>query len=246
MKIEEIHSLDCEPEKFETIQTHLSEKVKLVSIVKSQNIRFCAGVDVAYWEEIGVEWGICSIIVIDFDTKEVVEKTVSTGKVTIPYIPGYLAFRELPLVIEAAQMLSKTPDLFMFDGNGILHPRRMGIATHASFFLNKPTIGIAKSYFKIDGVNFRMPQNVAGSYEEIIVKNEIYGRVLRTHTDVKPIFISCGNYIDLPSTTEITKKLINDESRLPIPVRLADLETKHMRRQFLSKRKMDYYTVHEI
>ena len=110
----------------------------------------------------------------------------------------------------------------------------MGIATHASFFLNKPTIGIAKSYFKIDGVDFKMPENVAGSYEDIIVKNEIYGRALRTHTDVKPIFISCGNFIDLPMTTEITLKLINNESRLPIPVRLADLETKRLKKMFVS------------
>ena len=121
----------------------------------------------------------------------------------------------------------------MFDGNGYLHPRHMGIATHASFFLNKPTIGIAKSYFKIEGVDFRMPENVAGSYEDIIINNDIYGRVLRTHKDVKPIFISCGNFIDLPTTTAITLELINHESRLPMPVRLADLETKRMRRQFL-------------
>ena len=231
MKIEDIHPLDIEIDKFETIQAYLSERVRLEWNVKGQDIKFCAGVDVAYWREKGSEWGICSITVIDYDTKEIVEKTCSTGKVTIPYIPGYLAFRELPLVIEAAKKLTKTPDLFMFDGNGILHPKRMGIATHASFFLNKPTIGIAKSYFKIDGVDFKMPKRAADSYEDIVVKNEVYGRVLRTHTDVKPVFISCGNFIDLPTTTEITLTLINGESRFPIPVRLADLETKRMRRQ---------------
>lgn len=149
----------------------------------------------------------------------------------IPYIPGYLAFRELPLIIEAAQKLTVTPDLFMFDGNGVLHPRRMGIVKHASFLLNKPTIGIAKNYFKIAGVDYSMPENVVGKYEDIVINNEIYGRVLRTHIDdVKPIFISCGNYIDLPSTTEITMKLINQESRLPIPVRLADLASKKLKR----------------
>ncbi len=204
MKIEDIHPLDIEIDKFEIIQAYLRKKVKLETSVKDQDIKFCAGVDVAYWEEKGVEWGVCSIIVIDYETRTIVEKAVSKGEIHVPYRPGYLAFRELPLVIEAAKKLTITPDLFIFDGNGILHPRRMGIATHASFFLNKPTIGIAKSYFKIDGVDFKMPENVAGSYEDIIVKNEIYGRALRTHTDVKPIFISCGNFIDLPMTTEIT------------------------------------------
>ena len=233
MKIEDIHPLDNEIAKFEIIQAYFSKKVKLETSVKDQNIKFCAGVDVAYWEEKGVEWGVCSIIVIDYETRIVVEKATSKGKINVPYMPGYLAFRELPLVIEAAKKLKVTPDLFVFDGNGILHPRRMGIATHASFFLNKPTIGIAKSYFKIDGVDFKMPGKAAGSYEDIIVNNEVYGRVLRAHTNVKPIFISCGNYIDLQTTTKITLQLINDESRLPIPVRLADLETKRMRRQFL-------------
>lgn len=234
MKIEDIHSLDSDLDKFEIIQTSLSKRINLD--VKDQVIKFCAGVDVAYWEEKGAEWGVCSIIVIDYETRTIVEKAIHKGKINILYIPGYLAFRELPLVIEAAKKLTVTPDLFIFDGNGILHPRRMGIATHASFFLNKPTIGIAKSYYKIDGVDFKMPEQVAGSYEDIIIKNEVYGRVLRTHKDVKPIFISCGNYIDLPTTTEITLTLINHESRLPIPVRLADLETKRLKRKIVSLR----------
>lgn len=233
MKITDIHPLNNEIVNYRAIQAHLSGKVNMENYTKIENMKYCAGVDVAYWEEKGVEQGICSIIIIDCDTKEVVEKTYSTGNVAIPYIPGYLAFRELPFVIEAAKKLTLTPDLFMFDGNGILHPRHMGIATHASFFLKSPTIGIAKSYFKIDGVDFKMPENVAGSYEDIIIRNKIYGRVLRTHVDVKPIFISCGNFINLQTTTEITLKLINDESRLPIPVRLADLETKQIKRQFL-------------
>ena len=109
----------------------------------------------------------------------------------------------------------------------------MGIATHASFYLNKPTIGVAKNYFKIEDIDFTMPQNKAGSYEDIIIKNEVFGRALRSHKNVKPIFISCGNYIDLETTTEITLNLINNESRIPIPVRLADLETKLLRKQLL-------------
>jgi deoxyribonuclease V len=216
-------------EKYKTIQTELASLIYLEN--GFQSIKFCAGVDVAYLNRAEIEWGICSIVVIDYATKTVVEKASSIGKITVPYIPGYLAFRELPLVIEAAHKLSIDPDLFIFDGNGYLHPRHMGIATHAVFYLNKPTIGVAKSYFNIDGLDFTMPENVSGSYEDIIIRNEIYGRVLRSHENVKPIFISCGNYIDLQTTTEITMNLINRESRIPIPVRLADLETKHMRGQ---------------
>ncbi|QUW22541.1 endonuclease V [Sporosarcina sp. Marseille-Q4063] len=216
-------------EKYKAIQTELSNQTSLED--RCHSIKFCAGVDVAYKEIADTEWGVCSIVVIDYATKAVVEKTSSIGKITVPYIPGYLAFRELPLVIQAANKLSIDPDLFIFDGNGYLHPRHMGIATHASFFLNKPTFGVAKNYFKIDNVDFTMPENVSGSYKDIIIRNETFGRVLRSHKDVKPIFISCGNYIDLEKTTKITLNLINKESRIPIPVRLADLETKRMRKQ---------------
>lgn len=234
IEIQEIHPLGVESKTFKSLQTSLIEKINLHNTVNPANLNLCAGVDVAYWEDEGIEWGICSIVVIDYETMAVVEKVDSTGEITVPYIPGYLAFRELPLILEAVQKLIHTPDLFLFDGNGYLHPRHMGIATHASFFLNKPTIGIAKNYFKIDGVDFKMPENKAGAFEDIIVKNEIYGRTLRTHPNVSPIFISCGNYIDLPTATEITLKFINKESRLPIPVRLADLETRQLKRRFLT------------
>ncbi|KXH83759.1 endonuclease V [Sporosarcina sp. HYO08] len=233
MEIHHIHSLDTDLDQFESIQLNLSKKVKLESKVGDQNIKLCAGVDVAYWNEQGKEWGTCCIVVVDYETMETVEKVIVKEEVKVPYLPGFLAFRELPLVIKAAEKLSITPDLFMFDGNGYLHPHHMGIATHASFFLNKPTIGIAKSYFKIDNKDFKMPRNTVGAYEEITHHNEVYGRALRTQTNVKPIFISCGNYIDLQKATEVTMHFINRESRLPIPVRLADLETKREKRAAL-------------
>ncbi len=105
----------------------------------------------------------------------------------------------------------------------------MGSATHVSFFLNKPTIGVAKSYLKIKGTDFEMPKEEIGSYNDIIIDDEVYGRVLRSRSNVKPIFISCGNYIDLDTSTEIIINLLNKESRIPIPVRLADLETHIVR-----------------
>lgn len=107
----------------------------------------------------------------------------------------------------------------------------MGIATHASFYLNKPTIGVAKSYLKIKGIDFIMPENLVGAYTDIIIDNEVYGRTLKTTQNVKPIFVSCGNWIDIDTSIEIVMNCINNESRLPIPVRLADIETHKMRKQ---------------
>ena len=151
MKIKEVHNFDVyEESKFINIQNDLKKKIVLKNTFDKNNIKLVAGVDLAYWEENNKQYGTCCIVVIDYNTKEVVEKVNSVGEIKVPYIPGFLAFRELPLVIEASKKLVLEPDIFIFDGNGYLHFNHMGIATHASFFLDKPTIGVAKSYLKID------------------------------------------------------------------------------------------------
>ena len=233
MKIKYIHDFDMtSEEEFYKIQTTLVTNISLKNNFHIKDIKTCAGVDLAYWTQDNKEYGGCSIVVIDVDTKEVLEKVSSYGVINEPYIPGYLAFRELPLILKAAEKLNINPDIFMFDGNGYLHFNHMGIATHASFFLDKPTIGIAKSYLKINGVDFQMPDDELGGYKDIIINDQVYGRALRTRKGVKPIFISCGNYIDLNTATEMVLNFITKESRIPIPTRLADLETHIIKREF--------------
>lgn len=233
MKIEKIHGFDiCEEERFVEIQNELKKKIKLENNFTKEDIKLIAGVDLAYWESENKQYAVCCIVVIDYKTKEVIEKVNSVGEIEVPYIAGFLAFRELPLVIEAVEKLESEPDIFMFDGNGYLHFNHMGIATHASFFLNKPTIGVAKSYLKINGADFDMPENQEGSYNDIMIGEDTYGRAIRTRKDVKPIFVSCGNYIDIDTSAEIVLDLISKESRIPIPTRLADLET-HISRKAL-------------
>ncbi|WP_346887424.1 endonuclease V [Clostridium sp. UBA1056] len=232
MEIKEVHNFNIyKEEEFIEIQNKLKEKIVFKNTFNKNDIKLVAGVDLAYWEIGDKQYGTCCIVVIDYNTKEVIEKISSAGEIKVPYIPGFLAFRELPLVIEASKKLIVEPDIFIFDGNGYLHFNHMGIATHASFFLNKPTLGVAKSYLKINGVDFSMPEDEEGSYTDIVIDKEVYGRVLRTRKAVKPIFISCGNYIDLESSTDIVLNFINNESRLPIPTRLADLETHISRRE---------------
>lgn len=234
MEIKEVHNFNIyEESEFIEIQNELKKKIMLKNTFNKYSIRLVAGVDLAYWEDGNKQYGTCCIVVIDYNTKEVVEKVNRVGEIEVPYIPGFLAFRELPLIIEASKKLVVEPDVFIFDGNGYLHFNHMGIATHASFFLNKPTIGVAKSYLKVNGVDFNIPENKVGSYTDIIINGEVYGRTLRTRKDVKPIFISCGNNVDLETSTEIVLNLINNESRLPIPTRLAGLET-HISRRALS------------
>ena len=215
--------------KFMDIQKSLAGKIELKNSFETEEIKLVAGIDLAYWDNGGKHYAVCCIVVVDFHSREVKEKVWSSGEITVPYIPGFLAFRELPLIIEAKDKLINEPDIYMFDGNGYLHYTHMGIATHASFHLGKPTIGIAKSYLKIKNTEFIMPENTAGSYTDIVINGEIYGRVLKTRKDVKPVFVSCGNWIELDTATDITMDFINGESRLPVPVRLADLETHVMR-----------------
>ncbi|EIT87204.1 deoxyribonuclease V [Fictibacillus macauensis ZFHKF-1] len=222
-------------QEFSTIQRELLPQINLENKFQVEEIRYIAGVDLAYWDVDEAKYGTCCIVIIDYFTKDVVEKVYSYGEILVPYIPGFLAFRELPLVIEAVEKLTLQPDLYIFDGNGYLHDRHMGIATHASFLLNKPTIGVAKSYLKIQDVDFMMPENKEGAYTDIVINNEVYGRTLRTTQNVKPIFVSCGNWIDLDTSTEIVMNCINNESRLPIPVRLADLETHKIRKKLIER-----------
>lgn len=211
------------------IQAKLTSKIQL-SGCNAKEVKTIAGIDLAYWKKGIKEYAVCCIVVLEKESKCIIESKYSFGDVNVPYIPGCLAFRELPLILDTIQKLDSNPDLYMFDGNGYLHPRHMGIATHASFFLNKPTIGVAKNYYKVKEVEYSMPSNEKYAYTDIVVDGEIYGRVLRTIKDVRPIFLSVGNYIDLDSATKLVCELTNEESHIPIPTRLADIETHKMRR----------------
>lgn len=218
-------------EEFLKKQNELGNRINTADNFDIASLKLVAGVDLAYWKHNDDEYAVCCIVVIDFATHEVVEKKSFSGKIDVPYMPGFLAFRELPLILKTVEMLENVPDLYVFDGNGYLHPRHMGIATHASFYINKPTIGIAKTYFRVDKItDYTEPENESGSFTDIVIGGETYGRALRTHKNVKPVFISVGNNISLDTACELAMKLTDKESHIPLPTRLADLET-HIARE---------------
>lgn len=240
MKVNYIHDFNQRTEEeFLNIQNSLKEKINITNKIDLENIKICAGIDIAYWEKGNETFGACSIVIIDFKTKEVLEKVYSVGKINVPYVAGFLAFRELPLILEAIEKITIEPDVFIFDGNGYLHHNNMGIATHAGLFLNKPTMGVAKTYLKINKVDFIMPGNEIGAYTDITVNQKVYGRSVRTSKNVKPIFVSCGNNIDIHSCYEIAMKLVSKDSRIPVPTRLADLETHVLRNKFCNESVAD-------
>lgn len=218
-------------QKFLEIQNKLKDKISLSDSFELSDIKTIAGVDLAYWKNQNQEeYAVCCIVVVDYITHEVIEKKQYNGKIEVPYMPGFLAFRELPLILKTVEKMECRPDIYMFDGNGYLHPRHMGIASHASFYLNTPSIGVAKTYFRVDNTDYIEPDYTAGSFTDIVINGEVYGRVLRTHDNVKPVFLSAGNNITLDTATKIALSLTNKESHIPIPTRLADLETHEARR----------------
>ena len=224
-------------EEFLRQQNELRGRIEPADRLRMDSVKRIAGVDLAYWNRGDDEYAVCCIVVISLETHRVIEKQHVSGKIEVPYMPGFLAFRELPLILKTAALLKTSPDLYMFDGNGYLHPRHMGIATHASFYLDKPTVGIAKTYFRVDKkTDYTEPENEAGCFTDIVIDGEVYGRALRTHKDVKPVFVSVGNFISLDTACALAMELTDQESRIPIPTRLADLET-HIAREAERKKQ---------
>lgn len=224
-------------------QIELMREIDLHNAVSISAIKRIAGVDLAYWKKGEDEYANSCIVVLEFPSLEVIEEKYTVKKVDVPYIPGCLAFRELPLFEEVYSLLETDVDVIFFDGNGYLHPRHMGLATHAGILIKKPTIGIAKSYYKINDVDFIMPESNAGAYTDIIIDGEVYGRVLRTAENVKPIFLSVGNKIDLDTAMKLTNMVITKDSHIPVPTRQADLMTHRVRKEYIgaTQRSKNYF-----
>ncbi|MFI3229987.1 MAG: endonuclease V [bacterium] len=227
--------LDCDENSLVEIQESLKHKISKES--KLKNIKVIAGVDLAYFKVDDKEFAVCVIVIIDYMTGNILGFVSHIDKITQKYIPSCLAFREIPIFLTTSNKikdeLNIEVDVYMFDGNGYLHPRNMGLATHAGIILNKPTFGVAKSYFKVDNTNFIMPENLSGATTSILIKGEVYGVAYRSHKGIKPIFISTGNHIDLKTAINITSNMLSKESRIPSPTRYADKLANRIREEVL-------------
>jgi deoxyribonuclease V len=136
---------------------------------------------------------------------------------TFPYIPGLLSFREIPAVLTAMKLLLIRPDLLLCDGQGIAHPRRLGIAAHLGMLLDIPSIGVAKS--RLIGTHDELPKE-KGASVPLMDKSEQIGIVLRTRTHVKPLYISPGHCVSIETARELVMKCVT-RYRLPETTRLA-------------------------
>lgn len=215
MKVESLHSWQVSIAQALDIQRRLAAQVSRTSEVVTP--RFIAGVDISAGKAQGVATG--AVVVLQYPELGVVETKVVNSKLNFPYIPGLLSFREAPLTLAACQELTITPDLILVDGQGIAHPRRMGLASHLGLFLNLPTIGCAKSL--LCG-RHQVPGIEPGSYAEVVDNGETIGVALRTKLGVKPIYVSIGHKIDLQTAIYWVINCCRGY-RLPEPTRLAHL-----------------------
>jgi len=156
---------------------------------------------------------------------ELVETASAEKDVTFPYIPGLLSFREAPVCLAAVEKLENEPDVLLIDGQGIAHPRRLGLAAHLGLFLDKPTIGCAKS--RLTGT-FEEPAPEKGSHSALRDGDEVIGAVVRTRTNVKPLFVSVGHRCRLEDAIRLTLACAT-KYRLPEPTRLAHQTVSKLR-----------------
>ncbi|KUJ70764.1 endonuclease V [Streptomyces albus subsp. albus] len=174
------------------------------------------GVDVAYDDDRDVV--AAAAVALDGATLEVLATATAVGRVAFPYVPGLLAFREIPAVLGALERLDRTPDLVVCDGYGLAHPRRFGLASHLGVLTGLPTIGVAKNPFTF---RFEAPGPHRGDWSPLLDGGEEVGRALRTREGVKPVFVSVGHRVGLAAACAHTLALARDY-RLPETTRRAD------------------------
>jgi len=203
------------------IQDILSKRVKVLPLGATP--AYVAAVDAAFAGDTVIAVSSLSA----FPSLERIQDAVWGEEIRFPYVPGLLTFREGHAMIKALRRLRIPPDVILVDGQGIAHPRGIGIASHIGIILGKPTIGCAKS--RLIG-EFREPRTHKGSWSYLYYKGKEVGAVLRTRDHVKPLFISPGHLIDITASLEIVMKCLSSY-RIPEPLRRADSLSRELSRQ---------------
>lgn len=188
-------------------------------------VKRVAGADVSYAK--GDDRFYAAVVVLSFPELEVIEEVAAFGAVDFPYIPGLLTFREGPILEQAFARLKTVPDLVLLDGQGVAHPRGLGLAAHMGLIVDVPSIGVAKT--RLCG-EYREPRNAAGSSTTMTYNGAIIGKVVRTRADVRPVFVSIGHRISLASAVAWTLKTCRG-CRLPEPTRRAHILVNQLRIQ---------------
>jgi deoxyribonuclease V len=213
MNITHRHDWNLTPDKAIALQRQMAAEVITDQPLDLSAIRLVAGVDVSVKENVSQ----AAVVVLSYPDLSVVETVLAHAPTPFPYIPGLLSFREGPVLEVAFQQLQQEPDVFIFDGMGIMHPRRLGIASHMGLWLDRPTIGCGKT--RLVG-RYDEPGLVRGSHSPLMYYGQQLGVVLRTRDKVKPIFLSVGHRAELNTAIELILACTT-RYRLPEPIRAA-------------------------
>jgi deoxyribonuclease V len=180
-----------------------------------------AGVDAGFEDEGRV--ARAAVVRLDFPSLQLRDYAIARRPVTFPYVPGFLSFREAPVIIDAIRQLAEPPDLIICDGQGIAHPRRLGIAAHIGLLLDIPSIGCAKS--RLIGTHAPLPDE-RGAAVPLLDGNEHIGLVLRSRAGTKPVYVSPGHRVGLQSAVELVMACVT-RYRLPETTRAAHRLASH-------------------
>jgi deoxyribonuclease V len=213
MHIHTLHQWDLTPKEAIALQNSLAGQVIYDRPLDLDAVRLVGGVDVSVKNNLSQ----AAVVVLTFPELQVIETVLAQQPTPFPYVPGLLSFREGPVLVKAFSKLQHTPDVFIFDGMGRIHPRRLGIAAHMGLWLQVPTVGCGKTHLIGD---YASPGEQKGDYSDLTHKGELLGVVLRTRTTVKPVYISPGHLIDLESALVLTLHC-TPRYRLPEPIRAA-------------------------
>lgn len=225
MKNQKIHSWNVTTKQALEIQKELAGRVSFKPL--KTPIKMVAGVDCAFTKDDRI---VSCAVLFSYPLMKLIESVHTVKKVQMPYIPGLLSFREAPACIDALLKLKQEPDLILIDGQGVAHPRRLGLASHIGLFVDKPTIGCAKSRLIGDYV---MPDKMRGRYSILTDHDEKIGYVLRTRTNVKPLFVSVGHKCSFDDILPIVLQCAL-KYRLPEPTRIADRMVSRIKISLLS------------
>ncbi|WP_422102529.1 deoxyribonuclease V [Vreelandella sp.] len=214
-----LHEWNLSPKQAIALQSQLAQQLE--SSDRIDPVTHIAGVDIGFEE--GGAVTRAAVVVLKWAPDEaphlpVVEQVVHREPTRMPYIPGLLSFREIPAALGAFAKLITVPQLVMVDGQGIAHPRRLGVAAHLGLWLDLPTIGIAKS--RLTGTHAEVGE-ARGDWVPLMAKQEVIGAVLRSRTNVKPVFVSPGHRLSLDTALMWVMRCLGP-TKLPEPTRLAD------------------------
>jgi len=207
------HDWKLKPQAAIALQRQLTQEVVWDRPIDLAAVRLVAGVDVSVKQQVSR----AAVVVVTWPEMTVVETACHQMPTPFPYIPGLLSFREGPVLTEAFQKLQTEPDVFLFDGMGRAHPRRIGLASHLGLWLQRPTIGCGKTLLV---GRYQEPPITKGGITELVDKGEVIGAVVRTRSRVKPVITSVGHLADLKTAIDLTLAAAT-RYRLPDPIRFA-------------------------